>query len=59
MEKQIIEIAAYFGIAPNDTESMQSAYHNGNFAGSFKQKVDTLAAKMNVEFCPFLEFIKG
>lgn len=59
MKQQIIEIAAYFGIAANDTDAMQAAYQNGNFAGSFRQKVDALAAKSDVEFCDFFEFIKG
>lgn len=59
MKQQIIKIAEYFGIAASDTDAMQTAYQNGNFAGSFKQKVDILMANSGVEFCPFYEFIKG
>jgi len=59
MEDQIKAIAEEFGINQNDTDAMQEKYNAGNFAGSFKQKVDTMMQNSGVEFCPFYEFLKG
>ena len=57
MEKQIAEIAAEYGIRPDDADGMRALYEKGNFAGSFKQKVDTLMISASAEFCPLYEYI--
>lgn len=55
MEEQIKALADKMGI----TGDLQVAYQNGNFAGSFKQKVDQMMSQSSVEFCPYYEFLRG